>query len=173
MNTTLDWPHPIYIRLAKGGDPVVSRDELGFKFGKAIPMRRARSKRSVVLMSTGVMTTNSLAAAEILAKDGIDASVVHFHTIKPIDAATLLDFASEAQYVFTVEEGVRIGGFGSAVTDVMVELLGDPVSPPIKRLGLPVYPSITTGYRENLFDIYGLLPNQIAANVSHALKKND
>ena len=40
MNATLDWPHPIYIRLAKGGDPVVSRDEFGFAIGKAIPMRR-------------------------------------------------------------------------------------------------------------------------------------
>ena len=89
MNATLDWPHPIYIRLAKGGDPVVSREELGFAIGKAIPMRRARSKRSVVLMSTGVMTTNSLAAAEILVKDGIDVSVVHFHTVKPLDEATI------------------------------------------------------------------------------------
>ena len=66
MNGTLDWPHPIYIRLAKGGDPVVSRDENGFAIGKAIPMRRARSRRSIVLLATGVMTTNSLAAAEIL-----------------------------------------------------------------------------------------------------------
>ena len=53
MNATLDWPHPIYIRLAKGGDPVVSRDELGFAIGKAIPMRRARSRHAPVLMSTG------------------------------------------------------------------------------------------------------------------------
>ncbi len=68
MNCTLDWPHPIYIRLAKGGDPVVSREENGFAFGKAIPMRRARSRRSIVLMATGVMTTNCLAAAEILAQ---------------------------------------------------------------------------------------------------------
>ena len=44
MNCTLDWPNPIYIRLAKGGDPVVSREENGFAIGKAIPMRkRARA----------------------------------------------------------------------------------------------------------------------------------
>src|SRR5437763_7459680 len=48
MNCTLDWPGPIYIRLAKGGDPVVSRDENGFAIGKAIPMRRA-GKGAVVL----------------------------------------------------------------------------------------------------------------------------
>src|SRR5215475_8640777 len=76
MNATLDWPHPIYIRLAKGGDPVVSREELGFAIGRAIPMRRARSRRAAVLMSTGVMTTSCLGAAELLAKDGVDVSVV-------------------------------------------------------------------------------------------------
>ena len=58
MDCTLDWPHPIYIRLAKGGDPVVSRDENGFAIGKAIPMRRRAGARAVVLMATGVMTTN-------------------------------------------------------------------------------------------------------------------
>src|SRR5713226_8937280 len=60
MDASLDWPHPIYIRLAKGGDPVVSRPEHGFAIGKAIPMRRARSRRSIVLLATGVMTTNCL-----------------------------------------------------------------------------------------------------------------
>jgi transketolase len=172
MNCTLDWPHPIYIRLAKGGDLVVSREELGFAIGKAIPMRRARSKRSVVLMSTGVMTTNSLAAADILAKDGIDASVVHFHTVKPLDEATLLDFARDAELVVTAEEGVRIGGFGSAVTDVLVESLGT-ASPPIKRLGLSDEFPHNYGLQEDLFDIYGLLPVQIAASVSSAVKKKD
>ena len=118
MNCTLDWPNPIYIRLAKGGDPVVSRDENGFAIGKAIPMRRARSRRSIVLMATGVMTTNCLAAADLLAKDGHDVSVVHFHTVKPLDEEAVLEFSRDAELVATVEEGTMIGGFGSAVTDV-------------------------------------------------------
>src|SRR5499427_4875738 len=81
MNVSLGWPHPIYIRLAKGGDPVVSREENGFAIGEAIPMRRARSKRAIVLMATGVMTTNCLAAAELLEREGIDAAVLHIHTV--------------------------------------------------------------------------------------------
>src|SRR6202035_1514923 len=60
MQTSLDWPHPIYIRLAKGGDPIVSRPENGFTIGKAIPMRAARGRGAVALMATGVMTTNCL-----------------------------------------------------------------------------------------------------------------
>src|SRR5437870_567331 len=60
MECSLDWRGPMYIRLAKGGDPVVSRAELGFTIGKAIVMREARSSKPVVLMATGVMTTNCL-----------------------------------------------------------------------------------------------------------------
>src|SRR5678815_5651966 len=86
MQATPDWPDPIYIRIAKGGDPVVSRPEAGFAIGTAISMRRARGAR-IAIMATGVMTTNCLAAAEILARDGIDATVLHFHTIKPLDGA--------------------------------------------------------------------------------------
>jgi len=170
MNCTLDWPNPIYIRLAKGGDPVVSREENGFAIGKAIPMRRARSKRSIVLMATGVMTTNSLAAAERLSKDGIDVSVVHFHTVKPLDEEAVLDFASDAELVVTVEEGTMIGGFGSAVTDLLVEKLGGAI-PPVMRLGLPDAFPHKYGVQDDLFEVYGLMPDQIAASVAKAAKR--
>jgi transketolase len=169
MNGTLDWPHPIYIRLAKGGDQVVSREENGFTFGKAIPMRRPRSRRSIVLMATGVMTTNSLAAAELLAKDGHDVSVVHFHTIKPLDEEAVLEFARDAELVVTVEEGIMIGGFGSAVTDLLVEKLGTS-APPMMRIGLPDAFPHKYGLQEDLFDVYGLTPAQIAARVGKSLK---
>ena len=170
MNCTLDWPNPIYIRLAKGGDPVVSRDENGFAIGKAIPMRKARSKRSIVVLATGVMTTNCLAAAELLAKDGIDISVVHFHTIKPLDEDAVLTFAEGAELVVTVEEGIRIGGFGSAVTDLIVEQLGT-AQPPILRLGLPDAFPHKYGLQEDLFEVYGLMPEQIAARIAKTKSK--
>jgi transketolase len=172
MNCTLDWPHPIYIRLAKGGDPVVSREENGFAIGKAIPMMRARSRRAVVLMATGVMTTNCLAAAELLSKDGHDVSVVHFHTVKPLDEETILEFADGAELVVTVEEGTRIGGFGSAVTDVLVEKLGVAM-PAVLRVGLPdAFPN-KYGLQEELFELYGLTPPQIATRTVKSLKVKD
>ena len=171
MNCTLDWPNPIYIRLAKGGDPVVSREENGFAIGKAIPMRKAKSKRSIVLMATGVMTTNCLAAAELLARDGIDVSVVHFHTIKPLDEDAVLSFADGAELLVTVEEGICIGGFGSAVTDVIVEKLGSS-QPPMLRLGLPDAFPHKYGLQDDLFEIYGLMPAQIAARVAKTRAKD-
>ena len=172
MNATLEWPHPIYIRLAKGGDPIVSRDESGFAIGKAIPMRRARSRRAIVLLATGVMTTNCLAAADLLAKDGHDVSVVHFHTVKPLDEEAVLEFARDAELVATVEEGTMIGGFGSAVTDVVVEKLGSSL-PALVRIGLPDAFPHKYGLQEELFEVYGLAPAQIAARVSKSLKVKD
>jgi transketolase len=168
MNCTLDWPQPIYIRLAKGGDPVVSREENGFAIGKAIPMRRARSRRSIVLMATGVMTTNCLAAADLLSREGHDVSVVHVHTIKPLDEETVLEFARGAELVVTVEEGIRIGGFGSAVTDLLVDKLGAAL-PPMLRIGLPDAFPQKYGSQEELFEIYGLTPGQIATRAIKSL----
>ena len=172
MNCSLDWPDPIYIRLAKGGDPVVSRDENGFAIGKAIPMRRARARRSIVLMATGVMTTNCLAAAELLAADGHDVAVVHFHTIKPLEEEAVLEFSRGAELVVTVEEGIAIGGFGSAVTDVLIEKLGTAL-PPLVRIGLPDAFPHKYGLQEELFEVYGLAAPQIAARVAKHLKIKD
>src|SRR6516162_1909871 len=172
MKCSLDWPSPIYIRLAKGGDPVVSRDEHGFAIGKAIVMRKPRWTRPVVLMATGVMTTNCLAAADTLAAEGIDVAVLHFHTVSPLAQAAVSAFAAGAGLVVTVEEGVAIGGFGSAVTDVLVENLGGAL-PPIVRLGLPDEFPHNYGVQDDLLDVYGLMPKQIAARVARAVKKQD
>jgi transketolase len=168
MNCTLDWPDPIYIRLAKGGDPVISREENGFAIGKAIPMRIAKSKRPVLLAATGIMTTACLGAAQLLIKDGIDVSVVHFHTVKPLDEDALLEFAHDARMVVTVEEGIKIGGFGSAVTDVLVEKMGA-AHPSVLRLGLPDAFPQKYGVQEDLLELFGLTPHQIAAAVTEAV----
>ena len=169
MDVSLDWPHPIYIRLAKGGDPVVSRPENGFAIGKAIPLRRSRRRGAVALIATGVMTTNCLAAAEILERDAIDASVLHVHTVKPLDAETILEHAAHARLVITVEEGVAIGGFGSAVTDLLVEELGQNM-PAIRRIALPDAFPHHYGVQNDLWEVNGLMPAQIAATVEEAIK---
>jgi transketolase len=172
MEQTLDWPKPIYIRLGKGGDPVVSRAEHGFRIGRAIRMRSARARGGVALMATGVMTANCLAAAELLARDGVDASVLHVHTVKPLDEAAVLDHARSARLVVTVEEGIAIGGFGSAVTDLLVVELGRAM-PAMLRLALPdAFPAIY-GVQNDHFEQFGLTPPQIAAAVKRALARDE
>ena len=137
MDATLDWPHPIYIRLGKGGDPVISKPERGFAIGKAIDMIDGETGASdVLLIATGVATTQALKAAGSLAADGIRCRLLHGHTVKPLDADAIVDAASKAKLVVTVEEHSVIGGLGSAV----LETLSDRITgnlPPLKRLGIP------------------------------------
>ena len=171
MLQTLDWPGPIYIRLAKGFDPIVSSAENSFKIGQAVVMRKAAAESGYVLMvSTGVMTTRALEAADLLANQGIDTTILHLHTVKPIDADALRRHAAKSALVVTLEEHTIIGGLGSAATDVLVETMGRAV-PPIKRIGLPDSFTHNYGSQDDLMELYGLQPPQIAATVREALKE--
>src|SRR3982075_761481 len=78
MERTLDWPHPIYIRLGKGGDPVTSRPEEGFEIGKAIVKR---DPGRVLIVTTGIMVHHVLLAAKMLTERGIACGVAHFPTV--------------------------------------------------------------------------------------------
>ena len=97
MEQTLDWTGPIYIRLAKGGDAIVSKAEHGFEIGKAILMRAAR--RRAVMVTTGIMLQRALAAADLLAAQGIRAGILHMHTVKPLDTEALLQAIRGARLV--------------------------------------------------------------------------
>jgi transketolase len=171
MDKTLDWPGPIYIRLAKGYDPIVSRPELGFEIGKAIVMREAVGGRSrALLVSTGVATTRALEAADALAGDGIECTVMHMHTVKPLDTEALVEHARGCDLVVTVEEHTVVGGLGSAVVDELVDAFPG-VLPPIKRLGIPDVFAKNYGNQDQLMEIYGLQPPEIAQAVRDGLQR--
>jgi transketolase len=137
MDATLDWPHPIYIRLGKGGDPVISKAERGFAIGKAIDMIDGETGASdVLLVATGVATTQALKAAGALAADGIRCRLLHVHTVKPLDADAIVDAAKQTKLVVTVEEHSVIGGLGGAVLETLSDRLTGAL-PPLKRLGIP------------------------------------
>jgi transketolase len=170
MDQTLDWPGPIYIRLAKGFDPIVSREELGFEIGKAIPMRVAAGGRDrALLVSTGVATTRTLAAAELLAENGVESTVLHVHTVKPLDISAVLHYSHDVRIVVTIEEHSLVGGLGSAVTEALVDGSGSRI-PLIKRLGIPDVFAVKYGSQDQLMAMYGLEPGQIAESVWETLK---
>ena len=105
MLKTLDWPHPIYIRLAKGGDKIVSNESAGFEIGKSILMKNGKDG---LFISTGVMTQLALQASEKLENEGIYCGVLHMHTIKPIDENSLMNLIPNVKAVVTIEEHTRI-----------------------------------------------------------------
>ena len=107
----------------------------------------------------------------MLNADGVDSSVIHFHTVKPLDSEAVSAHARDAGLVVTIEEGVAIGGFGSAVTDVLVEALG-PSMPRMKRIALPDTFTKNYGVQADLFDVYGLTPPKIAATVRETLERH-
>jgi transketolase len=164
MPTTLDWPGPIYIRLGKGGDKVVTKPEHGFQIGKAIELKPGGD---VVALCTGVMASRALAAAELLAKDGIALAVVHLPTVKPLDEEAVLKAARQARLLVSVEEHSRVGGLGAA----MIELLADRgIATPSLRLALPDEFPDDYGSQEHLLERAGLSPAAIAGRVRDALK---
>ena len=116
---------PVYLRFGRLAVPVFN-DEATYKFeiGKGIVLREGKD---VTIVATGLEVSESLAAAEKLAADGIDAKVINIHTIKPLDEELIVAAAKETGKVVTVEEHSVIGGLGSAVCDTLSEKLPTPV----------------------------------------------
>lgn len=157
---SLDWPGPLYIRIAKGNDPIISRSDQHYVIGQAISMRQGKE---VGLVATGIMTGRALAAAELLAANGIEASVLHMHTIKPLDEAALLELARSVDTIVTIEEHCRNGGLGTAVLETLADA-GVPVR--VKRLGLPDAFPEGYGSQEHLLTLAGLTVDRIVEAVS-------
>ena len=131
MAQTLDWPGPIYIRLAKGGDPIVSSDKVPFEIGKAI---RVQSGTDVLLVTTGITLGMALEASSQLGNPG-SVGILHMHTIKPFDREAFLGAAAGKRAVVTIEEGVVTGGLGSAAAEILCEAGVSP-APRFARIGI-------------------------------------
>ena len=120
---------PNYVRLPRADMPLFL-NQATFEIGKSYTLRQGTD---VALLGTGTMTYQLLLAAEILANQhSIQAEVIHFPTIKPLDEAAVLDAAQKCRCVVTAEEGQIAGGFGSSVTELLSEQL--PVK--VKRIGV-------------------------------------
>lgn len=165
MEETIDWPGPIYIRLAKGGDAIVSKAEHGFRIGRAILMR---PPGEVLMVTTGIMLQRALVAADLLAADGIRAGILHMHTVKPLDAEALLQAAHGVRLVVSLEEHVPSGGLGSAVAETLIDKLADGL-PAMLRLSLPDRFMHNYGSQDSLLKKHGLAPNAIAAAIANAV----
>jgi len=159
MDATLAVPGPVYVRIAKGNEPVITRAADGFALGRAL---RLRDGGDVTFVSTGAMSWRALKAADLLAAGGVDAGVLHVHTIKPLDDEAIAASARSARLLVTLEEHTRIGGLGSAV----LESLNDrEVATPVLRLALPDRFSRDYGSQEHVLEMAGLGVEAIAAAV--------
>jgi transketolase len=169
MDASLDWPHPIYIRLAKGGDPIVSRPEKGFVIGKAIDMSDEPGDADALVVATGVATTAAIEASKRVAADGVRCRVLHVHTVKPLDTQAIVEAAREVRFVVTAEEHSIVGGLGSAVLEALSDT-GNPM-PPVRRLGIRDEFAQHYGNQQKLMDVWGINPQGIADAVTEGLAR--
>jgi transketolase len=159
MPLTLDWPHPIYIRLAKGYDPIVTPADARRAIGQAVV---AASGGDVLFITAGVCLQRALEARELLGAKGLTAGVLHLPTIKPLDETAILDAVSAARVVITVEENTLQGGLGDAVAALLLES-GLHQGRRFRRLGLPDLFPDAYGSQEELLRRYGLSADNLAA----------
>lgn len=118
------------MRFGRLAVPVINdRPDYKFEIGKGVTLREGKD---VAIIATGLCVSESLAAAEKLAADGINAKVINIHTIKPLDEDLVVAAAKECGKVVTVEEHSVIGGLGSAVC----ETLSRKAPTPVKNIGV-------------------------------------
>ncbi len=117
------------------------------------------------LLATGSMVREAVTAHDILAEEGIAAAVVNCSTVKPMDEALLRAFADRP--LFTMEEHVLTGGFGSAVSSFLV---AEELPAPKITFGLPDT-FVQHGSRGRLLRFLGLMPEQMAKRIAAVLRQ--
>jgi len=146
---TLD--KPVAIRYPRGKSQEYKSLTPGrLSLGKAEVLKEGKD---FALIACGSMSLPALEAAEILEKSGFSGTVVNARFIKPIDIELLKRISAKSERIFTVEEGIIDGGFGSAVSEV--------IDKPVMRIGLPCE-FIPHGKRELLMDKFKLTARGIA-----------
>ncbi|NTG47883.1 transketolase family protein [Agrobacterium rhizogenes] len=154
---------PCFLRLSRVGVPDLLPEGHIFVPGRA---NLLRAGGDVTLIANGTLTHRMLKAADILARQGVDARVLNMATVRPIDEDAIIAAARETGAIVTAEEHSIYGGLGSAVAEVVVD--NAPV--PMKRLGVPgIY--APTGSAEFLLDEFGMAPNAIAEATLALLKR--
>ncbi len=153
---------PVYMRFGRLAIPVMfDKDTYKMEIGKGIKLI---SGRDVTIIATGLLVSLAVEACKLLSNEGISASLINIHTIKPLDKPLVISAARETGAVVTAEEHNIIGGLGAAVCETLSENF--PV--PVKRVGINDLFG-RSGKVPPLLEMYGLTAANIAANAKAAI----
>jgi len=162
MHYSLNYVGPMFLRIARLPVPRLLDESYKFQLGKAVVMREGND---VTLAANGVLVSRALRAAERLAARGIQARVLNFSTLKPLDREAIIDAARTTRGIVSAEEGLAAGGLGGAIAEVLA--VEHPA--PMRILGLPdVF--APTGTNEFLLDHFGLSARGIEAAALELVK---
>ena len=152
---------PVYLRLSRPNTPAVNSEGYKFELGKGVVLADGKD---VTIVATGLMVAKAMKARELLAAKGIDAAVINIHTIKPIDAELIAEYAKKTGNIVTVEEHSVIGGLGSAVAEVLCE------NAPCKLTRVGINDTFgLSGSSDAVLEYFGLTAEGIAEKVEKAL----
>lgn len=151
LRKTLDYPHPVYIRIPRGEEPLVYNEDYDYDYeiGKAIVIQEGTDLN---IIATGMGVYSAVSAARQLEEKGYSVGVIDMHTIKPIDKEAVIKAAKLSGAIITVEDHNILGGLGSIVADVLME---EGIPAKLKKIGIPdEFAEI--GYPEELYPHYGM-----------------
>ena len=165
VEAAINFYGPVYLRFGRYAVPNLTSEieDYRFEIGKGVTYREGKD---VTIVANGFMVHLAVEAAEILAKEGIDAEVINIHTIKPLDTELLASSAKKTGAVVTAEEHSIIGGLGAAVCEALAESC--PV--PVLRVGVEDKFG-QSGQVPELLEMYGLTAENIAAKARLAISK--
>lgn len=152
---------PMYIRLT-GAAPtsIVYKEDYNFEIGKSITLREGSE---ITIIASGSMVYESLEAAKLLEVQGLSATVVNMHTIKPLDTSVIDKAVISSKLIVTVEEHSVIGGLGGAIAEYKATLRN---VPPQIIIGLPDR-FLKAGDYKYLLEKCGLTGPQIAGRITN------
>lgn len=157
------YPGTCYLRLGRGGEKRIHDRIDEFCIGKAIKIRNSiEAEKQIALFSTGAILDATTDAADLLENDGIGVEQYSFPTVKPLDMDVILDCAERYDYIVTVEEHNIVGGFGSAVAEVMAE---HSIKAKLVRIGLEDQYCTIVGNQQYLREKYGMSAEKIVEKV--------
>lgn len=157
-----EYEGPVYMRFGRLAVPRIFDEDYKFEWGKAVVLNEGTD---VTICATGLMVNEAIEAQKILAEEGISAEIINVHTIKPLDAETILKSAAKTGAIVTAEEHSIIGGLGSAVAEAVCE---NGKAVPVVKLGVnDVFGK--SGPAVELLHIYGLDAQNIVEKAKKAV----
>ena len=154
-----EYEGPMYIRLTgEANIPIINKEDYNFEIGKAIILREGSE---ITIIANGTMVYESLEAAKLLELEGLSATVVNMHTIKPLDTSVIDKAVASSKLIVSVEEHSVIGGLGGAIAEYKTTLRN---APPQLIIGLPDYFG-KVGEHRYLLDKYGLTAQKITQKI--------
>ena len=162
VEAAIKYVGPVYMRFGRLAVSVINdKPDYKFEIGKGIKLADGND---VTIVATGIMVEQALIAREMLLSEGICATVINIHTIKPIDREILIAAAQQTGAIVTTEEHNIIGGLGSAVCETLAGVC--PV--PVVRHGIEdVFGK--SGPAKELLEYYGLNAKGIVEKAKQAI----